>query len=108
MRRYVIGDIHGCSKALRSLVDEIAPSQDDQLIFLGDFIDRGPDSRGVIDQVIELSQRTRVVAIRGNHEVMLMGVLMGGLDANWWCQTGGQSTLASYGGSIERIPAAHL
>lgn len=108
MRRYVIGDIHGCSKALRSLIEEIAPEKEDTLIFLGDFIDRGPDSRGVVDQLIELAQRCCVIGIRGNHEVMLMGVLMGGLDQGWWCQSGGQSTLASYGGSLDRMPAAHL
>jgi serine/threonine protein phosphatase 1 len=108
MRRYVIGDIHGCSKALRCLIEEIRPGKDDMMIFLGDYIDRGPDSCGVIDQLIELSNQTRVVAIRGNHEVMLLGVLMGGLDCHWWRQTGGQSTLASYGGSLDRIPDSHL
>ncbi len=108
MRRFVIGDIHGCSKALRGLIDEICPSKEDTLIFLGDFIDRGPDSRGVVELVIELSQQTHVIGIRGNHEVMLMGVLVGGLDQAWWRQSGGQSTVASYGGSLDRMPEAHL
>lgn len=108
MRRYVIGDIHGCSQALHGLIEEISPGAEDQLIFLGDFIDRGPDSRGVVDQVIELRRRTRVVALRGNHEVMLLGVMTGGLDMNWWRETGGQSTLASYGGSLARLPSLHF
>jgi serine/threonine protein phosphatase 1 len=108
MRRYVIGDIHGCSKALQALTDELKPGRDDTLIFLGDFIDRGPDSRGVIDLVVQLSRQTRVVSLRGNHEVMLMGVLFGGLDPGWWKKSGGHSTLASYGGSLERIPQSHL
>jgi serine/threonine protein phosphatase 1 len=108
MRRYVIGDIHGCSKALRTLIEEISPGREDTLVFLGDFIDRGPDSRGVIDQLLELGQRSHVIGLRGNHELMLMGVLLGGLDQAWWCQSGGQSTVASYGGSLERMPAAHL
>jgi len=108
MRRYVIGDIHGCSKALQALVDEISPRRDDTLIFLGDFIDRGPDSRGVIDLMIGLSRVTRVISLRGNHEVMLMGVLCGGLNAEFWKKSGGNSTLASYGGSLERIPQAHF
>lgn len=108
MRRIVIGDIHGCSKALRALVDELAPNRDDTLIFLGDYIDRGPDSRGVIDIIIETSRRSRVVPLRGNHEVMLLGVLFGGLDPDWWVKNGGQSTLASYGGALERMPQSHL
>lgn len=108
MRRFVIGDIHGCSKALQSLVDEIAPTRDDTLIFLGDYIDRGPDSRGVIDLIVHLTRQTRVIALRGNHEVMLMAVLFGGLDPEFWTKSGGQSTIASYGGSLERVPQSHL
>lgn len=108
MRRFVFGDVHGCSKALRALVDEIAPTRDDTLIFLGDYVDRGPDSRGVIELIVQLSRQARVVALRGNHEVMLMGVLFGGLDADWWVKSGGQATLASYGGSLERVPESHL
>jgi serine/threonine protein phosphatase 1 len=49
-----------------------------------------------------------VIALRGNHEVMLMGVLFGGLDSDWWTKSGGHSTVASYGGSLERVPQAHL
>ncbi len=108
MRRFVIGDVHGCSKALRTLVEEIRPAADDQLIFLGDFIDRGPDSRGVIDLVLDLTRRCRVIPLRGNHEVMLLGVLFGGCDATIWLQGGGQATVASYGGSLQRIPGEHL
>jgi serine/threonine protein phosphatase 1 len=107
MRRFVIGDIHGCSKALRTLLESIAPTGDDQLIFLGDYIDRGPDSRGVVDLMIAISRDTRVIPLRGNHEVMLMGVMFGGCDPDIWLQCGGQATLASYGGSLERFPASH-
>jgi serine/threonine protein phosphatase 1 len=107
MRRFVIGDVHGCSKALRTLLEKLAPTSEDLIVFLGDFIDRGPDSRGVIDQVVELSRSSRVVAIRGNHELMLMGVLFGGCDPEIWLKSGGASTLASYGGSLERIATQH-
>ena len=108
MRRYVIGDIHGCSKALRALVDEIAPERDDTLIFLGDFIDRGPDSRGVLDLIIDLAGYTRVVPLRGNHELMMMGVLFGGLDPDVWIRCGGHTTIANYGGNLERVPDSHI
>lgn len=108
MGRYVIGDVHGCSKALRALVDEIVPTQDDMLIFLGDFIDRGPDSRGVLDLMVDLARQTRVVSLRGNHELMMMGVVFGGLDPELWMRCGGNTTLANYGGRLDRVPDAHI
>ena len=108
MRRFVIGDLHGCSKALRTMIEELSPQRDDLFIFLGDYIDRGPDSRDVIDQLLSLSQITRTVYLRGNHELMLLGVLLGGCDPKIWIQSGGIATLASYGGSIHKIPAPHI
>ena len=108
MRRFVIGDVHGCSKALRAIIEKIAPRSEDQLIFLGDFIDRGPDSRGVIDLMLSIAQQSRVIGLRGNHEVMLLGVVYGGCDPQLWLQGGGAATLASYGGAIGKIPASHL
>jgi len=108
MRRFVIGDVHGCSKALRAIIERIEPKSEDLVVFLGDLIDRGPDSRGVIDLVLELSQQTRVIAIRGNHELMLMSVLFGGCKPDLWFHGGGAATLASYGGSLDRIPPHHI
>lgn len=108
MRRFVIGDIHGCSKALRTLLQEIHPRSADELVFLGDYVDRGPDSRDVVEQVMRLQSRCRVVALRGNHEVMLMGVAMGGCDPETWLRSGGHATVASYGGSISKVPEKHL
>ncbi len=108
MRRFAIGDIHGCAKALRSVIEAIDPQPEDEIVFLGDYIDRGPDSRDVIDQVIELRTRTQVVALRGNHEIMLMGVAIHGMDDSVWRANGGNSTLASYGGSLSKIPSNHL
>jgi len=107
MRQFVIGDIHGCSKALRTLIEDIAPAENDELIFLGDYVDRGPDSRGVIDQLIELQQICRVVPLKGNHEIMLNGVAFGGLEADMWLQSGGKATVTSYGGTLDKIPASH-
>ncbi len=107
-RQFAIGDIHGCSKALRSLIEAINPQPDDELIFLGDYVDRGPDSRDVVDQLIDLESRCQMTALRGNHEIMLMGVAKAGLDPTIWSHSGGQSTIASYGGSLEKIPQRHL
>ncbi len=108
MRRFVIGDIHGCAKALRALIESIDPGEDDELVFLGDYIDRGPDSRNVVDQVLELQKRCRVVALRGNHEIMLLGVLCGGCDSAVWLASGGHTTVASYGGTLSRVPTNHI
>ncbi len=108
MRRFVIGDIHGCSKALRALVEAIDPTAEDELVFLGDYIDRGPDSRDVIDQLIALRDRCNVVTLRGNHEIMLLGVALHNLDPDPWLRSGGQATVTSYGGSLDKIPADHL
>lgn len=107
MRRFVIGDIHGCAKALRTVIDTIAPTPDDEIVFLGDYVDRGPDSRNVVDQVIELQSRCRTVLLRGNHEIMLQGVLQG-CDNEVWLANGGRATVNSYGGSTERVPQSHL
>ena len=63
---------HGCSKALAALTDAIQPAALDTLVFVGDYINRGPDSRGVLEQGIDLSQRCTVVPLLGNHEEMLL------------------------------------
>ena len=108
MRRFVIGDIHGCAKALRTLIETIDPSADDELVFVGDYIDRGPDSRNVVDQVLSLSSVCKTVTLRGNHEVMLQGVTLGGLDDAVWLANGGNTTVSSYGGKLSKIPDDHL
>ena len=106
-RTFVIGDIHGCGKALRTLIEDIMPLANDTMVFLGDYIDRGPNSRDVIDQLIELKRQCRAVFLRGNHEVMLQAVLNGGANPALWIRNGGRATMASYGGTIERIPEPH-
>ncbi len=108
MRRFVIGDIHGCGKALRTLIEAIEPRPQDEIVFLGDYIDRGPDSRDVIQQILELRERCHVVTLRGNHEIMLLGVALGGLDDTVWLENGGVATVTSYGGKLSRIPPDHL
>ena len=117
-RTIAIGDIHGCSKALAALVEAIRPTQQDTLIFLGDYIDRGPDSRGVLEQVIALAGRCSVVPLRGNHEELLLAALEGQSELDFWLKFGGLAALASYGYSGGRgirpadlralIPAEHL
>jgi len=78
MRSYVIGDIHGCPDELVYLVQALPLESGDRLVFLGDYIDRGPDSSGVISFLLEL-QKDRgayeFVFLKGNHEDMLLSDL---------------------------------
>ena len=106
MRTIVIGDIHGCSKALRALIETIEPRGDDRLIFLGDYVDRGPDSKGVLDQLLEIEQRHDAVFLLGNHEIMFRGALRG-LCPTHWLLSGGRQTITSYGGLLDGVPSAH-
>jgi serine/threonine protein phosphatase 1 len=96
-RVIAIGDIHGCSVALATLLDAIQPGPDDHVIPLGDVIDYGPDSRGVLEQLRGLRDRTQLVLLTGNHEEMLFNVLDGQWELDSWTRHGGDQTLASYG-----------
>lgn len=108
MTRFVVGDIHGCAKALRTLLHTIAPTADDEVVFLGDYVDRGPDSPDVVEQLLELETRCDVVALRGNHELMLLGVALCDMDPETWLRSGGRATVTSYGGTVQKIPMRHL
>ena len=74
-----IGDIHGCSAALDALLDAIRPRPEDTIVTLGDYINRGPDSRGVLDRLIDLGRRCRLVPLLGNHDQMLLEARSGQL-----------------------------
>lgn len=104
-----IGDIHGCPKSLDALLDRINPSSDDHLLFVGDYIDRGPDSKGVIDRLLDLREEVECTFLRGNHEALMLGYLDSGAF-NLWRVNGGVSTLQSYMEEDESefdIPEAH-
>jgi serine/threonine protein phosphatase 1 len=94
-RILAIGDIHGCSTALGRLIDAIDPGPDDLIVTLGDYIDWGPDSRGVIEQLIALSGRCRLVSLLGNHEEMLLEALDSNDQLRYWLKFGGDRTLLS-------------
>jgi serine/threonine protein phosphatase 1 len=107
LRTIAIGDIHGCTKALIALLEAIRPFREDTLVFLGDYVDRGPDSRGTIDCLLTLQSKCQTIFLRGNHEIALQGYLDGVLAPDIWHQLGGRSTLVSYGGRTEGIPEEH-
>jgi serine/threonine protein phosphatase 1 len=96
-RTIVIGDIHGCSAAFRTLLDAIEPAPDDTLVTLGDYIDRGPDSRGVLDLLIGLDEQCRLVPLLGNHEELLLAALSYRDALEGWLKCGGAETVLSYG-----------
>ena len=108
-RIIAVGDIHGCAEALKTLITAIAPTPDDTIVTLGDYVDRGPDSRGVIDQLIELGKICRLVPLMGNHEEMMLEVVNGKQSPYRWLQYGGVETLDSYGffGDMSVIPESH-
>lgn len=97
MNKYAIGDIHGRLDKLIELLDIIKPQSDDQLIFLGDYIDRGKDSKNVIDRLIKLSHETNCIFLKGNHEDMFLYYYLGRKDPYLFLFNGGSSTLESYG-----------
>lgn len=112
MTRYAIGDIHGGSKTFRALLGRLGLRRGDRLYLLGDLIDRGRDSQGVLDTVLNLREAGfNVRPIRGNHEDMLLRNLSGDHDA-WsphWSEQFGEATLLSFGiRELGELPARYL
>ncbi|WP_228745169.1 metallophosphoesterase family protein [Paenibacillus sp. S150] len=97
----VISDIHGCYKELGALLQKVNynPAAD-QLVLIGDYVDRGPDSRAVVQQVMELHQEWGVIVLKGNHDKMACDALMNEDDKldTHWLTNGGFHTLMSYCG----------
>ena len=93
-----------------AILDAIAPGEDDTLVALGDYVDRGPDSKGVIDRLIALGARCELIALQGNHEQMMLDVVRDGQPPFHWLQYGGVETLDSYrfAGDMDVIPPEHF
>ena len=102
-RLLAIGDIHGCSRAFDALLEAVSPTTDDVIVTLGDYVDRGPDSSGVIDRLLALRASHRLVALRGNHEIMLLDSQNGGSWLQTWRSCGGRETMLSYGMDPEEL-----
>ncbi len=97
-RVFIIGDIHGCCKTFKKLViEEIDLKKSDKIYCLGDYIDRGPDTKGVIDFILELRQKGHAIhTLRGNHEQMLLNSANDEHAFLHWTTNGGENTLASF------------
>ena len=121
MALYGIGDVHGCARTLAALLDRLAEDAGgalgpgDTLVFVGDYVDRGPDSPGVIDQLVELERASeagtgpRCVFLRGNHDQMMLDYVDGTSDSELWWANGGRTTLEGYAARGDlRLPPAHV
>jgi serine/threonine protein phosphatase 1 len=110
---YAIGDVHGHLNKLQALIDRCLDhcgAQRIRMVFIGDYFDRGPNSRGVIEYLLELqhSVGTEVICLRGNHEADLVACAQGADQTNWLAN-GGKQTLASYNiADAREIPRAHI
>ncbi len=107
MRTLAIGDIHGCLTPLKTLWETIKPQPEDRIVFMGDYVDRGPDTKGVIDFLISLQNDFNITFLSGNHEEKFFLSRMDKTDlAHWLDVWGGVQTLESYGG-MENVPEGH-
>lgn len=116
---YAIGDVHGCLEPLKNIlaiIERTTPSGG-TVVFLGDYVDRGPDSKGVIDLIMAGPKKAgwAWVALKGNHEDMMVGAIDGEYEMNWWIGNGGGQTMLSYDGNpilehvewLRKLPLKH-
>lgn len=121
MALYAIGDVHGCARTLDALLRRLADDagrplgSEDTLVFVGDYVDRGPDSPGVLDRMVRLEEDAAAgrgpdaVFLRGNHDQMMLNYADGTGDTELWWMNGGRSTLIAYEARGDlRLPTEHL
>ena len=91
-RLIAIGDVHGCGHRYSTLaIDSIRPTADDTLVFIGDMVDQGPETREVLERIIELKSRCEVVLIEGNHEELMFKARESQAAFLYWEHCGGCS-----------------
>ena len=110
MNRYAISDIHGCLKTFKSLLTKLNFTKEDELYILGDFIDRGPSSKGVIDFIWELKESGfNVMCLKGNHDQMMLDARNSLSLQRTWLINGGHSTIENFNAdSILDIPQKYF
>jgi serine/threonine protein phosphatase 1 len=111
---FIVGDIHGCLDMLKRMLEKIQwQPENDRLIFLGDYIDRGDDPKGVVEFILELEKlSSRIQCLVGNHEAAFLDYLSG-KEKKLFLMNGGYRTLESYDATREGpdnhlVPASHL
>ena len=116
MALYAIGDVHGCARTLDALLDALPPlGPRDTVVFLGDYVDRGPDSPGVLERLLGFEAAAAhgtgpaCVFLRGNHDQMMLDYTAGAGDVELWFANGGQATLDAYAlAGYPALPADHV
>ena len=107
-RTYVIPDLHGRRDLLDAALPRIeahAGGKDATVVVLGDYVDKGPDSRGVIARLrAGVAPHLRLAMLKGNHDALMVAVLRGDVAVANWMVKGGDTALASYGGDIADVP----
>lgn len=106
---FAVGDIHGCLSELKQLLDKLPLNKQSLVIFLGDYIDRGPDSKGVVSFLLEFRKKHNCIFLMGNHEQLMLDFI-DFRRLNPWLSNGAKQTLESYGydGGDFQVPADHL
>ncbi len=95
-KKYIaIGDIHGCAETLKALIEKLDVYGNRSFVFLGDYIDRGPNSREVVDYLLDFREEADCIFLRGNHEQMMLDAIDDG-DTSLWIMNGGRETIDSY------------
>jgi serine/threonine protein phosphatase 1 len=113
VRYLAVGDIHGCFRALAALAEFVPFRPDDLLITLGDYVSRGPDSCAVLDWLCAYQKQGTLIALRGNHEVMMLESRDSPAVLQGWLECGGAAALASYSpfegepGALVDVPDEH-
>ena len=109
MRILAIGDIHGCAIALEVLLTAVQPQPEDKIITLGDYVDKGANSKAVIDILIKLHTSGQLIPLKGNHELMMLRARDSSIAEKYWRRCGGDKTLKSYGetANLIDIPSSH-
>lgn len=110
MRKFAISDIHGCRQTFDALLKGINLKKKDELYLLGDYIDRGPDSKGVLDRIFQLKEEGfKVFCTVGNHEAMMIQSIGDGEVQRTWLAHGGLATLQSFGvKTVTAVPDRYL
>jgi len=113
MRILVIGDIHGHLGALDTLLNEVVPTKSDIVVFLGDYVDKGPNVKATLGRLIEFSVNDQWVFLRGNHDQMFLDACLDSSMITLWECLAGHEPLASYGvGNVENViplvPISHI
>ncbi|HPE34018.1 MAG TPA: metallophosphoesterase [Bacteroidales bacterium] len=125
MKRWVIPDLHGCIKTLKALLEnQIKPDENDEIYFLGDYIDRGPNPKGVLDYIMNMQdQGVKIFPLIGNHEEYILLALENETQRkrkffffkernkllDEWVRSGGYTTLHSFGvNSVTEIPEKYI